>query len=118
MEGPLPTILWFGWAFACALGIRIGFTLLFRRRFGGMARIAAYGMWLVFLLAGFAFVGWSGMQMYGFEANDPRQVAGYWVFFFSPLGLPTALGAPAVLVVDLCGAAITLLRRAPTAHVR
>lgn len=111
MEGSLAVILWFGWAFVCALGIRVGFTLLFRPRLGDMAQIAAYAMWIVFVLAGLALVDLSGMQVYGFDASDPQQVIGYWVFFYSPLGLPTAFGAPAVLVFDLATVGITRWRR-------
>lgn len=101
MESSLHSIIWFGWAFACAFGTRLGFTRLFRSRLGSVAQFAAYGVWLVLLLAGWVIVSFSGMEMYGFDANDPRQLWGYWVFFHSPLGLPTVVGAPAVLLIDL-----------------
>lgn len=111
MEGPVSTVIWFGWAFACALGVSLGFTRLFRRRLGDMAQIAAYGMWLVLLVIGFAVVSLSGMQMYGFDASDPRQVAGYLIFFYSPLGLPTAIGAPAVFFLDVVLTVVGWARR-------
>jgi hypothetical protein len=107
MEGSLYTALWFGWAFICAFGVRLGFTRLFRSWLGNAAQFAAYGMWFVLLLAGWIIVNLSGMQMYGFDASDPRQMWGYWVFFYSPLGLPTMFGAPAVLIVDMVRALIT-----------
>jgi hypothetical protein len=107
----LHTALWFAWAFACALGVRVGFTRLLRPRLGGTARVASYGMWLVLLLLGSVLVGLSGMQMYGFDPGDPGQMWGYWLFFYSPLGLPTLFGAPAVLAVDLMRAATKWFRR-------
>ena len=100
MEGPVFNTLWLGWAFACALGVRLGFTHLFRPRLGDAAQIGAYGMWFVLLLIGWAVVSVSGMQMYGFDPNDPRQAVGYATLLYSPFGLPTAFGAPAVLVLD------------------
>lgn len=106
MEGPLHIVIWFGWAFACAFCARLGFTRLFRSRLGSMAQFAACGMWLVLLLMGWVVASFSGMQMYGFDASDPRQMLGYWVFFYSPMGLPIVFGAPAVLVVDLVRAVI------------
>lgn len=110
MEGSLHTILWFGWAFACALGVRLGFTRLFRPRLGSVAQLASYGMWFVLSLAGWAMVSLSGyVQQVG--ASDPHQMWGYWLFFYSPLGLPTISGAPAVLFVDLVKAMID--RRRP-----
>lgn len=105
------TALWFGWAFACALGLRVGFTRLFKPRLGSTAQIAAYGMWLVLLSVGWIALELSGMQMYGFDASDPAQMWGYWLFFYSPLGLPTLFGAPAVLAVDLMRAATSRFRR-------
>ncbi|MBX3477307.1 MAG: hypothetical protein KF910_06850 [Brevundimonas sp.] len=110
MEGPAFSVVWFGWAFACALGVRLGFTHLFRPRLGDVAQIAAYGMWIVLLLVGGAVVSISGMQMYGFDANDPRQMVGYITLLYSPFGLPTAFGAPAVLALDLLIAAATWVR--------
>lgn len=104
-------LLWFGWAFACALGVRVGFTYLFRPRLGVAAQFAAYGMWFVLLLVGWAVVSISGMQMYGFDADDPGQMAGYVTLVYSPLGLPTAFGAPAVLVLDLAKAATNWTRK-------
>lgn len=98
-------VLWFGWAFVCALGVRVGFSRLFKPRLGDAAQIAAYGMWIVLLLIGWVVVRISGMQMYGFDANDPRQIMGYITLVYSPLGLPTAFGAPAVLALDLLRAA-------------
>jgi hypothetical protein len=111
MEGPVFNALWFGWAFACALGVRLGFTHLFRPRLGPAAQLAAYGMWVVLLLVGWAVVGISGMQIYGFDANDPRQMVGYATLLYSPLGLPTAFGAPAVLALDLLMAATSWTRK-------
>lgn len=111
MEGPVFNVLWLGWAFACALGVRLGFTHLFRPRLGDAAQIAAYGMWIVLLLVGWAIVSISGMQMYGFDANDPGQMVGYITLLYSPLGLPTAFGAPAVLALDLLIAAATWARK-------
>lgn len=110
MDSSLHSIIWFGWAFVCAFGTRLGFTRLFRTRLGSVAQFAAYGMWLVLLLAGWVIVSFSGMEMYGFDANDPRQLWGYWVFFYSPLGLPTVFGAPAVLLIDLVRAMVGWLR--------
>lgn len=103
--------LWFGWAFACALGVRLGFTHLFRPRLGDTAQFAAYGMWFVLLLVGAVIVSISGMQLYGFDANDPRQMVGYVILGYSPLGLPTALGAPAVLALDAIVAAASWARK-------
>lgn len=111
MEGPVFNALWFGWAFACALCVRLGFTRLFRRKLGHNAQVAAYGMWLVLLLAGCAVVSISGMQMYGFDANDPRQMLAYITLSYSPLGLPTAFGAPAVLLFDLLMTAVSWTRK-------
>lgn len=111
MESPLLNVLWFGWAFACALGVRLGFTRLFKPRLGDAAQIAAYGMWIVLLLIGWAVVSISGMQMYGFDANDPLQMAGYITLGYSPLGLPIAFGAPAVLALDLLMAAAKWIRK-------
>lgn len=110
MEAPVHTALWFGWAFACALGVRVAFTRLFRSRLGSAAQAAAYGMWLVLLLLGWVAVGLSGVQMYGFDSNDPWQMLGYWLFVYSPLGLPTLFGAPAVLAFDLMRAAVKWFR--------
>lgn len=104
-------VLWFGWAFACALGVRLGFARLFRPRLGQTAQVAAYGMWLVLLLVGWAVVSISGMQLYGFNASDPRQMVGYVTLLYSPLGLPTAFGAPAVLAFDLLMAAASWTRK-------
>lgn len=111
MEGPAFNFVWFGWAFACALGVRLGFTYLFRPRLADAAQIASYGMWFVLLLIGWAVVSISGMQMYGFDADDPRQMMGYITLFYSPLGLPVAFGAPVVLVLDLLMAAARWARR-------
>lgn len=105
------SVFWFVWAFACALGVRLGFTHLFRPRLGAAAQIAAYGMWIVLLLVGWAVVSISGMQMYGFDANDARQMVGYITLLYSPLGLPTAFGAPAVLAFDLLTAAARARKR-------
>jgi hypothetical protein len=91
--------------------LRVGFTRLFRPRLGSIAQAAAYGMWLVVLAAGWVAVELSGMQMYGFDPSDPGQMWGYWLAFYSPLGLPTLFGAPAVLAVDLLHAATTWFRR-------
>ena len=93
------------------MGVRLGFTHLFRPRLGDGAQIAAYGMWIVLLLVGWAVVSISGMQMYGFDANDPRQMVGYITLLYSPLGLPTAFGAPAVLTLDLLMAAAKWTRK-------
>lgn len=68
-------------------------------------------MWLVLLLIGGTVVSISGMQMYGFDAGDPRQMMGYITLFYSPLGLPMAFGAPAVLVLDLLMAVATRAKR-------
>jgi len=111
MDGSAFNAIWLGWAFACALCARLGFTHLFRPRLGHAAQFAAYGMWLVLLSVGLAVVSVSDMQMYGFDANDPRQVVGYVTLFYSPLGLPTAFGAPAVLALDLLMAAVRLIRK-------
>jgi len=118
MDGSAFNAVWFGWAFACALGVRLGFTHLFRSKLGHSAQFAAYGMWLVLLLVGLAVVSVSGMQMYGFDANDPRQMVGYVTLFYSPLGLPTAFGAPAVLALDLLVAAARLIRKRRAVGVR
>jgi hypothetical protein len=101
MDGSLHTALWLMWAFMCAYGVRVAATRLLRSRLGGVAQFAAYGVWLVLLAVGWVLVGLSGMQMYGFDASDPRQLAGYGVLYYSPFGLPTAVGAPAVIVVDI-----------------
>jgi hypothetical protein len=118
MDGSAFNAAWFGWAFACALGVRVGFTYLFRPRLGHVAQFAAYGMWFVLLLIGLAVVSVSGMQMYGFDANDPRQMVGYVTLLYSPLGLPTAFGAPAVLALDLLMAAARLIRKRRAVGVR
>lgn len=88
---------------------------MFRPRLGVAAQFAAYGMWIVLLLFGLVVVSVSGMQMYGFDANDPRQLVGYWVFFHSPMGLPTVVGAPAVLLIDFVRAVIDWRRPHHTA---
>jgi hypothetical protein len=111
MEGPGFNVVWFGWAFACALGVRLCFTHLFRPRLGDLAQIAAYGMWIVLLLVGWVVVSISGMQLYGFDSNNPRQMVGYITLLYSPLGLPTAFGAPAVLALDLLIASATWARK-------
>jgi hypothetical protein len=111
MEGPGFNVLWFGWAFACALGVRLGFTHLFRPRLGDAAQMAAYGMWIALLLVGWAVASISGMQLYAFDANDPRQMVGYVTLVYSPFGLPTAFGAPAVLALDLLLAVASRIRR-------
>ncbi|MDP1616170.1 hypothetical protein [Phenylobacterium sp.] len=111
MDGAAFNVVWFGWAFACALGVRLGFTHLFRPRLGHSAQFAAYGMWFVLVLVGLAVVSISGMQMYGIDGNDPRQMAGYITLLYSPLGLPTAFGAPAVLALDLLVVAATLMKK-------
>lgn len=113
MEGWLHTVVWFGWAVVCALGTRLGFTRLFRSCFGNTAQFAAYGVWLVLFLAGWMIVSLSGMQLYGYDASDPGQMWGYWVLFYSPLGLPTVVGPPVVLLVDLVRAVISWRRRPP-----
>lgn len=99
--------LWLIWAFACAYGVRVFFAWVFRH-FDRAAKLAAYAMWPVLIIVGMKFVGLSGYQLYGYEASDPRQFAGYLILFFSPLGLPTAVGAPAVLILDLARAAARL----------
>lgn len=111
MESSAFTVLWFGWAIVCALGVRLGFTHLFRPALGSVAQAAAYGMWMVLLLVGWAVVSLSGMQMYGFDADDPRQMLGYVTFFYSPFGLPTAFGAPVVLALDLITVAARWAKR-------
>lgn len=111
MEGPAFNALWLCWAFACALAVRLGFTHLFKPRLGPAAQVAAYGMWFVLLLVGWAVVSISGMQVYGFEANDPAQMVGYITFLYSPLGLPTAFGAPVVLALDLLTAVADWTRK-------
>lgn len=109
---------WYVWAFACALGVRIAFTRLLRRRLGARAQLAAYAAWPVLLFIGAVLVGISGMQMYGFDANDPRQMAGWWLLTYSPLGLPILFGAPVVLVVDAVWATGRWLRPHVLAKVR
>ncbi|MBU1347253.1 MAG: hypothetical protein KKA16_09915 [Alphaproteobacteria bacterium] len=111
MDASVFNAVWFGWAFACALGLRLGFTHLFRPRLGHAAQFAAYGMWFVSLGVGLAVVSISGMQMYGFDGNDPGQMMGYVTLMYSPLGLPTAYGAPAVLALDLLMAALRSIRK-------
>ena len=115
MEGLLHTILWCGWAFACAFCARFGFARMFRPWLGAVASLAAYGMCFVLLLMGWAIISMSGFQMYGFDASDPRQQWGYWLFFYSPFGLPTVVGAPAVLVLDLVRVMLTWRKPRQTA---
>jgi hypothetical protein len=95
----LATALWFGWGFVCALLTRVAFAALFRKRLGAFDCLAAYGMWFVLFSIGVAITELSGFQMYGFDSNSPQAV-GYWVMFYSPLGLPLLVGAPAVLLLD------------------
>ncbi len=40
------------------------------------------------------------MQPYGFDPHDRWQVAGWYVLFISPLGLPLLFGVPALLFVQ------------------
>ena len=62
--------------------------------------LAAYGLFPLFLLTGFFLVVASGMQMYGFDANDQGHWFGFVILYFSPFGLPLVLGAPVVLLLD------------------
>jgi hypothetical protein len=96
----LTTALWFGWSFVCAFLTRVAFAAVLRKHLGGFAYLGAYAGWVGLLIIGGIAVSFSGMQMYGFDADDPRQMFSYWVLFYSPLGLPLVFGAPAVLVVD------------------
>ncbi|MGQ3041056.1 MAG: hypothetical protein ACT6SD_00515 [Brevundimonas sp.] len=101
------TVVWLIWAFVCAFGLRVLFARMFRH-LGGSAKLAAYAMWLFLIILGFTLVGLSGFQLYGYEPSDPRQFMGYLILFFSPFGLPTAVGAPAVLILDFARAAAKL----------
>ncbi|MFT4254262.1 MAG: hypothetical protein QM608_17485 [Caulobacter sp.] len=105
----LKIVLWLLWAFACALALRLAFTRLLRPWLGELAQLGAYAMWPTCFAAGACVVQLTGMEMYGFDPNSP-QFIGYLVFFFSPLGLPTLVGAPAVLAIDLARARIHLGR--------
>ncbi|MNE02504.1 hypothetical protein D3C80_949820 [compost metagenome] len=111
MSGPIYTALWLGWAVACALGSRVVFRRLFLKNLGWLAKPTAYGMWIVLLVLGVFLVDLSGMQLYGYDPTDPRQAFGYFIFFFSPLGLPTLVGATIVLAFDLVVALLAELVR-------
>lgn len=97
--------LWVGWGFLCALGIRVGFAALFRRHLGKTAGFAAYAMCGLFFVVGLIVVSVTGVQMYGFDAADPAQMFGYLAFLYSPIGLPTLVGIPLLLVAELVWAA-------------
>jgi hypothetical protein len=73
---------------------------LFYKRIGKAAYDVGCAFWLFGFIVTLAIVSWSGMQPYGFDPHDRWQVAGWYVFFLSPLGLPLLFGVPALLFVQ------------------
>lgn len=93
------TIAWWVWAPIAAWMTRAIVVRLFRN-IGAWSYGLAYAFWILSFLLVLWFVSWTGMQMYGFDGNDPWQVAGWFVLVFSPFGLPLLVGAPLVLLID------------------
>lgn len=90
---------WLLWALIAAWTSRALIVCLFSKR-GAGAYGLAYGFWVLSFLGALGFVSWTGMQMYGFDRDNPWQVAGWYVLFISPFGLPLLAGAPIVLLID------------------
>lgn len=93
---------WLLWALVSVWAVRFLIVRWTKERLGlSGAYVAAYS----FLFFGFVFtlwfVGWSGMTLYGFNREDPWQMAGYAGLFISPLGLPVLFGGPVVFLLDL-----------------
>jgi hypothetical protein len=58
-------------------------------------------MWVILVGAGLFVIGLTGFVFYGYDHSNLAQRIGYYLFFFSPFGLPTIFGAPAALLFDL-----------------
>lgn len=93
-------ILWWAWCPASALLVRSLALRMLRVSGGRSAILAGCGAWLACLCAAMIFVSWSGMELYGFNGDDPWQWAGWFVLFLSPFGLPLLFGAPLVMAVQ------------------
>ena len=104
---------WWLWEPLCAWLVRVVVVRLLRPRLGDWAFVAAYAVWVVSFLAGMAYVAWSGMEMYGFDASDPWQLSGWVVLFLSPFGLPVLFGGPIIFIVDFVRFAIRTRQAAP-----
>jgi hypothetical protein len=101
MDNPGWSAVWFGWAFVTALGTRIAFTRVFRKPLGVFAQPAAYATWVLLVAMGLFVIALTGFVFYGYDHSDAGQRVGYYLFWFSPFGVPTLVGAPAVLLFDL-----------------
>lgn len=93
-------IAWWLWCPISAWLIQTIAVRLFRKRLGIAAYDVGCAFWVFGFLAALLFTSWSGMQLYGYNPNDRWQVAGRYVMFFSPLGLPLLIGIPILLFVQ------------------
>lgn len=94
------TIVWFVWAFICALLPRMAIVALLRSRIGAAAYLVAYLGWPVLFGMGAVITQALHFDGYVFDRSDWRDWTGWLLAFFSPLGFPVLIGAPLVLVFD------------------
>jgi hypothetical protein len=104
-------IAWVTWAAICAWAPRYLAVRKWGKAYGVGAYFIGYFSWPLMFVVGLIIVGWTGMQMYGFDRSDPWQMAGWIILFLTPLGLPVLYGAPFVMLFDLSRFVIRRLRR-------
>ena len=107
-------ILWWLWCPVAALLVQAIAVRLYRPRNDVQETAVGCLAWLASFVVAMLFVSWTGMQLYGFQADDPWSWAGWFVLSISPFGLPLLFGAPVVVILKvLLGwwRAVTIARR-------
>lgn len=94
-------LTWAIWSVLCVTIVRLSvFWLLKKIMAARSALMNTYVLFPIFFIVGLVLVGFSGMPMYGFDRESASHWFGYYILFYSPMGLPLLLGSPVLLVVD------------------
>lgn len=102
---------WIAWAIFCTWAIRVAVVATLFRRLGGWSYCFAYLVLVILVATGVAIMNASGMTFYSPPPINDAQRTAVWLFFFTPLGLPTLVGAPFVVVLDFVIVAIRQMAR-------